>query len=330
MRLPENTEEIEIDGENWIRGRLCVVRYGVTRSERLRGRRRGSTPLNGRRLAYQQFRLGRHLVWFYLESEIAAIATARATDIHVIEDADARWLWERLVASRLQIGIKIVQRDQWPLPGGRSFVPRSRYERVWGGAGRTQRYDRRFLLEKDVREYESLIQEALAYVPKDPNWLTLAEAKRKFNVSRPQIDCWSQNRQWKLEGRKLRREKFPSRRPHWGSGRPELTWHYFRPDLERLTDPSWPDYPVYRDADGEWLPAQSVRKPYGFNKTALRRWQQNGCPRLGGRELRAQRVQFCLTGAADGKAWVYHDDDLQQIHEARKNPPPDTRHWTPC
>lgn len=324
MRLPEGTEELEIDGENWIRGRLCVVRYGVTRSQRLRGRRKGSTPLNGRRLAYQQFRLGRHLVWFYLEREIVAIATAWATDIHVIEDDSGRWLWERLVAGRLQIGIKTVQCDQWPLPGGRSFVPRSRYERVWGGDGRAQRYKRRFLLEEDVRDYERLIQETVASCPRDANWLPLAEAERKFNVSRSQIDCWSRCRQWKLEGRKLRREEFPSRRPRWGSGRPELTWHYFAPDLGILTDPSWPDYPVYRDADGEWLPAQSARKAYGFNKTTLGRWREKGCPRLGGRNLRAQRVRFCLTGASDGKAWVYHDDDLKQIHKARKNPPPAT------
>jgi len=327
MRLPEGTEEATIDGENWINSRLCSVRYAVTKSDRPRGRRKKNTALDGRRLAHRDFLVGTRVLPFYLESDMMAITTARATDIQVIEDDDGRWLWERLVARRLEISTQTVHCDEWLLPNGGVFLPRTRRERVWGSNGRAQLYDRRFLLEEDVEQYERLIQEALAYSPNDSNWLIVGDAAREFKVSKQKIDRWARLRQWKLEGRTLRHEKFPGPLVGRGDGMVGMVLHYYRPDLERMTDTSMPDYPVYRDADGEWLPVQSARKKYGFNKTALSYWHENACRWLGGRTLRAKLVApFTGASGPDGKVAIYHDDDLQQIHQVRKKRRPPTRH----
>jgi len=232
VRLPKGTEETTVDGEKWITARLATIRHGVSAPKVSKWRRFGCPALDRRRLSTLRFRLAGRLCWFYLETEMAAIATARAADIEIIEDQDGRWLSRHAIIRRLGIANRTFgawQKDGWPLPGGGLFSPRRRRQRVWGGDGRQQRYHRWFYLEDDVEDYECRLHDALSHSASHPNWLTESEGAREVGVAETTIRQWATRKYSK--GRKLRRKRFPTRVAHGAMG---AAWKYYRPDLERI------------------------------------------------------------------------------------------------
>ena len=297
----------------WITTRAAEAKFGVTRTTLAGWRERGCSFWGGRkprarRAPAKHFgQAGPREGWLYLEEDLAAIAAARTTGGEIRGGAEP-WPSAREVAGRLGVTAGAVWfwiREGCPYLGGkrprthaRHLMTNPAHPRPGLGIDPAQ-----------VAQIEAAMR-ALAGGREGGGWVTAAEAEARFGFVRGDLWRWHRKHCAYLGGRRLAAKEEVGIAD--GTRQARRLWRFSLADLEAIRQAK-----ANGDSSpGAWLGVKAARAQYGLSKGLLGWWRKHPCPLLG-RKLRCKQIQSRSLANACRLIWVYQDEDLKRIAEAR-------------
>lgn len=309
-------DEFDEGGFHWVSAKVAAPRYKVTRPLLYRWHHKGCPWLeHGAKLQVKTRRLASSNTkkvyerWFFNEDQLKDAARARSQR-RAPTEAERKWLTATEV--QLEWGRSKTFLHTWahrrcPLLGGRRLTSQFQQREGRGRYG-TIAKRRRVYLRADL-ETLARSRAAGANSSDDGHWLTAQHALDQFGFDEASLHYWRARSCIYLDDRKtLLARKEPSLTK---DGRPKEVWKYYKPHLQLIAQRRAASASgVYRENGGTWLTQRSAVARYGVYSADLTRWRARPSARLGGRTLRARRVQTWSARNKHGLQWVYHEGDV--------------------
>jgi hypothetical protein len=308
----------------WLPLAQAVAEYGFTRDELYNWRRKGCPFLGGKRVRSRRVALrrpgqvGRARVRVFYRADLEAILEAQAAGG---SPSDTSGDWLSVTEAAEFLGCTPSSIYQWAAKGCPALDGKKLYvqtKTVVMRDGRT-----RPVAEYNRAELEEIKQARATSRHGTPgsDWISGQEAVDLFGLDLNRLYEWHKKGCALLGGTKL-----GARRIKAGSGAlVRKVWHFNREQIKEIAAAlraGFLDAGV-QDKEGTWLSAAVAKKRYGILIQQLERWRQQPCPYLGGNTIRHKQVPCAAMGVRRGGVlWIYLEDDLRRIADAKKKDAP--------
>jgi hypothetical protein len=316
-------DEYQDERGTWLSIKRATFAYPFTQGSLEQWARDGCPLLRGKKPRTKWFtgrtpgQAGHARALYLLREDLDAINAAKAAGVVYGEDGGR---WPSADEVRGQFGFNRQQLNTWrdegcPFIRGAKLRTGSRTVLMKDGR---PRHIEVYCIEQleQIRNARAAVTDATAGANDSPG-VPFQEAERLFGFKRGWLYDWNQRGCPYLGGRKLRGWQEPVNI----DGRVRDIWVYDRAQLEEIDrQRQVAEKGIYRDGEGEWLSARAAEQRYrtedGEHRIRggkLSLWREKGCPRLGGRKIRARRKERLTRGKKRTMIWIYHNDDLEQI-----------------
>lgn len=303
---------------HWCRAGAVRKEFGLPNYLLQAWARVGCPALDGRlvRTKPDPEHVGYHL---YFHADIRRALAAIKAPVEEFDADGAHWICFDLAVTRHSVHESTLR--NWstsgcPARGGLKIRLR---KKLFASGGTKKLYERQFLDEAELKE--AVANRPHRDSPRGaPNgWMTAAEVRNEFGLSKTFLNIWRRCRSSLLGGRQIANRIAQCTTVGRYGPMPYMGRVYRRADLEELTSNRRRQAGVKPDAD--WWSARVAMQRYGFHNATLHYWRVVSCIYLGNNQLlRARKERNIASDGRLGDFWLYYRPDLDLIARRKAVP----------